>query len=415
MDFPLPTHIPFKTIAERFGTPVYVFDLDTVAKRIQRLQQAFPAHSCDLFYSIKANPNREIMRLVLEAGIGVDICSSGDLSWALHCGFAPERISFTGVALTDDLIKTLQKSGVHTNLDSASECSRWFSKKGSCPVGLRVAPGVKAGFSEHCQGGNWGGKLGIAPDEATELLKDEKTGQYIQTLHMHIGSGILETQFHLDAVDILLGFFLQFPQLETLNIGGGFGTSYHDDEQELPLETLTAGVLERLHHTAERRGKPIRLQAEPGEFIVAPAGYLLSRVRVKKTWQRENEKKEALLLDASMNQYPAGVLYNSMNRLYNFDRNGTSLVQYDIYGNTNQSGDRFGPARMLPETEEGDLLILGSAGAYSACRQSCFNEIPMAPEIVCRGEEIALSTSRQEEMDIFSRVIEHPLWRKGVS
>jgi diaminopimelate decarboxylase len=410
MRFPLPGHISFETIAERFGTPTYVIDLDAISERIQRLQLAFPNPACDLFYSIKANPNREVMRTVYDTGIGVDACSLGDLKWALNCGFAPEQITFTGVALNPTLMETLQRLSVHTNLDSSSELFRWVKMGPGCPVGLRIAPGIKAGFSEHCQGGNWGGKLGIGIDDAKRFLENSATGSTIKTLHMHIGSGILDPQYHLDAVDILLELFLLFPQLATINIGGGFGTSYHDDEEEITLEVLATNILERLRYAADKRGKPIRLNVEPGEFIVAPAGYLLSRVRVKKVWQRGNKKKEALILDASMNQYPAGVLYGSMNRLYTPNGNVQPLLEYDIYGNTNQSGDRFGPIRTLPETEEGDLLIFGSAGAYSASRQSCFNEIPMAAEVVCRGKGFTLSTTRQTEEDIFSRMNEHPVW-----
>lgn len=400
-----PKHIPFEQIAKEIGTPTFVFDIDHIQRRLSRVKKAFPETECDVFYSIKANSNHHIIKLASAAHFGIDICSEGDLWVAEHCGVQADQMTCTGVALTNDFMKMLGDRGIRTNLDSFSELKRWVRVTESSPVGIRIAPDVRAGFSEHCQGGNWGGKLGFSIAEARTLLCGEDAcGKLIRGIHMHIGSGILDTAPHLKAVKRLLPLFSEFDQLEYFNIGGGFGTSYHDDEDEIPIEILADEVIKAVQHCAENRGKPIRLELEPGEFIAAPAGYLLARVLVKKEWVHPDKRKEALILDASMNHFPAGVLYGSMNRMYLARApEGHRCMQYDVYGNTNQSGDRFGGPRELPVTNEGDLIVLGSCGAYASCRGSNFNEHPLAPEVIMRNGEFSLSVRRQTYSELFGR------------
>lgn len=400
-----PAHIPFNRIAEEIGTPAFIIDMDHVQRRLSRIKTAFPEAECDIFYSIKANPNHDIIKLAVAANLGVDICSTGDLWLAEHCGVPAGQITCTGVALTDDFIKILVEKGIQTNLDSFSELKRWKNITAVSPVGIRIAPEVCAGFSEHCQGGNWGGKFGFSIDEAYALLKKgDAYGALIRGIHMHIGSGILDAVSHLEAARRLLPLFAEFDQLEYYNMGGGYGTSYHDDEDEIPLEILAKEVITIVRECAEKRGKKIRLQIEPGEFIAAPAGYLLARVLVKKEWVRQNERKEALILDASMNHFPAGVLYGSMNRMYLVsDPDGARSVTYDVYGNTNQSGDRFGGPRELPKTNEGDLVVFGSCGAYASCRGCNFNEHLFAPEVIIHNGKFSLSVRRQTYQELFGR------------
>ena len=415
MKLALPRHIPFGFIAEQFGTPIYVYDLDEIQSRIERLKKAFSSIPFDLFYSIKANPNLSILNIVRGAGIGVDACSAGDLWIAEKCGFNADQITFTGVALENELLSMLHSKGIRTNLDSVSELKRWCSLSPARPVGLRVAPDVKAGFSEHCRGGVWGEKLGIGLELAPILIEEaKKNGVVVRGLHMHIGSGMLEPAPILKAVDRLLPIFEQFRQLEYLNIGGGLGTSYHDDEDEIPLEKFALTLCDKIKQFIHNNNRPLRLQAEPGEFISTPAGYLLSKVIVKKVWTRNGERRECLILDASVNHYPAGVLYNSMNRIFLLhDPDAPATHKYDIFGNTNQSGDRFGGTRYLPEVKEGDILVLGSCGAYAASRASTFNEHPLAAEVVISQGRVALATKRQTYEELFGRLIPELVWIKS--
>ncbi len=414
MKIALPNHIPFDQIVKQFGTPVYVYDLDEIRSRVERLKKAFSFTLFDLFYSIKANPHLSILNVIRDAGIGVDACSAGDLWLAEKSGFCPEQITFTGVGLSNELMSRLHQKSIRTNLDSASELKRWCALSPSRPVGLRVAPDIKAGFSEHCQGGRWGEKLGIGLEEIPILIKKaKKYGVVIRGLHMHIGSGMLNSAPILKAVDRLLPLFEQFSQLEYLNIGGGLGTSYHDDEDEMPVEQLAQTLCSKLKQFIKFHNRPLRLQAEPGEFISAPAGYILSKVMVKKIWNRNGERREVLILDASMNHYPAGVLYNSMNRIYLLSTpNAPATHKYDIFGNTNQSGDRFGGARYLPEVKEGDILVLGSCGAYAASRASTFNEHLLAPEIVVSKGQVALASRGQTFEELFGRMTSKLVWPK---
>lgn len=406
MQVPAPVHLPFGEIAKKFGTPAFVYDLDCFRARVRKLKELFPAGDCRLFYSIKANPNQDMLRIVREEGLGLDACSPGDLWLAEHCGFGPSDLTYTGVAQKDETLAHLHRLGIRTNLDSISELMRWAAIKPSKPVGLRVAPEVSAGFSPHCHGGDWGGKCGVAIDEVAELLKGgSEEAHRVRGLHMHIGSGVLTPEGYPQAVANILPLFREHVQLEYYNLGGGFGTSYHDGEDDLPMVPLVTDLLAMIRECADKRGKPIEVHVEPGEFLSAPAGFLLSTVVVKKIWRRGDAKNEVLILDASMNHFPGCMLYGTKNRIYlgsNVLAEPTDI--YDVYGCTNQSGDRFAVGKMLPEINEGDHLVLGSCGAYASARSSNFNEHPFAPEVGWTKESGPfLSTRGQRLEEIFVR------------
>lgn len=392
-------------LAARFGTPLYVLDLEVVSEQVDRIRLAFPEHKADLYYSIKANPNPHLLKHLSSKGVGFDACSAGDLYLAGKLNLPEDRITFTGVGLPEELTARLHGNNILTNLDSVSELKRWLSLEPARPVGMRIAPEIQAGFSEHCRGGEWGGKMGISREELPSCMHmARQQGTRIHGLHMHIGSGMEDYAPVLQAASSLLSYFQEYPELEYINIGGGLAPSDHDEE-EFPLMDFSRELLALIDYYASKRGSPIRLKLEPGEFLVCRAGWIISRVMVIKNWHRDGKDKRSVILDASMNHFPGGTLYGTTSPVvYCRNPGAAPELLYTLYGNTNQSGDRFGDERLLPRLDEGDLLAIGMTGAYSSSRAANFNEHLFAPEVVCHKGRCTLSVRGQDYEHLFARM-----------
>lgn len=371
-------------VAARYGTPLYIIDGEALTQRIESLRHDVTAPAIRLYYSIKANPSLAILKRCLESGLGLDACSPGDVHLAYAAGAAADQISYTGVGLSEEEIQALVSRGLRLNLDSLSELRRFARVAPGRPVGLRVAPGVEAGFHPQLRSGLWGGKFGVDPvevSEAREILRNRNCR--LCALHTHLGSSIGSERAFLQALDVLLELAGEAPEVATINLGGGLAARYHPDDSRFPLGALRAGILERLDQFEAATGRRVEVELEPGEFLVSEAAYLLCRVAVTKCWSgAARESVHVAITDASMNLMPAHSLYGTYFHVYVDGKNDSGgLVPYDLYGCTNQTGDRLAQGRFLPPLAEGDLLVLRNAGAYAYCRSTQFNERPRPGEL----------------------------------
>jgi diaminopimelate decarboxylase len=371
-------------IAARYGTPLYVLDGDSLMRQIAALQQQLAAPNILLSYSIKANASLQILVRCLEAGLGLDACSPGDVLLALAAGARPEDVSYTGVGLSESQIGELAAAGVHLNLDSQVEVRRFAAAARGKRVGLRIAPDIEAGFHPHCRSGPWGGKFGLDPIEVADAGRVLRAASCaLTTLHTHLGSSIPRPEPFLAALDFLLGLASDLPEVDRINLGGGLAARYHPNDPPFALSELRKGIDERLARFAERHGRQLTAELEPGEMFVSECGYLLCAVSVVKHWQRAGQELRVAITDGSMNLLPAHSLYGTYNEVY---VDGKPLLHhelfpYDLFGCTNQTGDRLAVGRSLPELAEGDLLVLRNAGAYGYCRSTRFNERPRPGEL----------------------------------
>jgi diaminopimelate decarboxylase len=388
--------VPVKEIVQRYGTPIYVIDGEALSERIASIQNAFDGAPVRLFYSMKANANLAVVRRCLERGLGIDACSLGDVAIARAAGAEGRVISYTGVGLRDAELRTLTEAGVHLNLDSAQEVARFAVIAAGRPVGIRVAPNVDAGFHPHCRSGNWGGKFGIDPADLPALAATLASANCtLTTLHAHIGSSIATPTPFLHTLDVLLRAAATIPSVSTVNLGGGQAARYHSDDPLFPLESLRRGIVDRLARFAVESGRAMCVALEPGELVVSECEYLVSRITVTKRWSRDGGTRDVAICDASMNLLPAHALYGTYLHVYVEGERSGETAMYDVYGCTNQTGDRLVHERTLPRLAPGDLMIVRNAGAYAYGRSTQFNERPRAGEVW--AEHGSVSVARRPE------------------
>jgi len=373
---------PVAEIARACGTPVYVYQAEALDSRLRTLVRELPVPSFRLLYSLKANPSVQVIQECIRAGLDVDACSPGDVHLARVAGVPAARISYTGVGLDEREIEALAQARIHMNLDSLQEVISWARVAPGQAVGIRCVPGIVAGFHPHTQAGTRGGKFGIPSEDipiAISALRDADCP--VRTLHVHLGSSIDSVEPHLAALDFLLALAVDLPSVDAVNLGGGLAARYHPLDQDFPLAALRAGCLARLARFERATQRRLQVELEPGEFIVSEAGWLLCQVRVT--------KGSVAIVDASANHLPAPMLYGSYVHIYadGKETDDVERSEWDVYGNTNQAGDRFASRRLLPRLEPGDLLLLRNAGAYAFSRSTRFNERPRPAEVwVERGE-----------------------------
>lgn len=376
--------VALRELAETYGTPLYVIDAATIQDQAEQFRDFGGPPFRRLLYSIKANPNIQVIRRVLDLGFGLDACSPGDVELAVRAGASGNKISYTGVGLQPNEMRDLVHHGVWVNLDSSEEVEAWVDVCPGCPVGLRVVPEVAAGFHPHCTSGTWGGKFGIPSESipsAVDLLRSHRCR--ITTLHAHLGSSISDESPYIEALDRMIHLAVGMPDIQTLNLGGGIAARFHPDDSAFPLDQLRRSIVGRVRRYRQLTGRGISVELEPGEFLVSEAGYLLTRVLVTKHHVRAQREVSLAVVDGGMNLFPAHSLYGSYLHVYVDGKEVplSSRSPTDIYGNTNQSGDRLAQARMLPLLERGDILIVRNAGAYAYCRSTQFNERPRPGEV----------------------------------
>lgn len=402
--------VSLRELADTYGTPIYILDGEIVEEQAALLRRVFSAPPFRLLYSVKANPNLYILSFLHKRGFGLDACSYGDIQLGFMAGFTPSEISYTGVGLGHEEIACLANSGVWLNVDSISELERWVRLVPGRPVGLRLIPEVEAGFHPHCHAGIWGGKLGIPREQLREAIRiAARAGSPLRTLHAHIGSSILEPGPFLVSLEFLLEAAAEMSTVDRINLGGGLGVPFHPDDRPFPIEELRDGILVRLRDFERHCGRLLSVELEPGEFLVSEAGSLLVQVKVVKEYVREDRVVRIIIVDGSMNLYPAATIYGSYLHIY---VNGCPFVDggvpTDVYGNTNQAGDCLALRRLLPPLQEGDLLLIRNAGAYAYSRSTHFNERPRPAEVwvedgthfmVRRGEDVQVLLRGQEALE----------------
>lgn len=393
--------VPALTLAATYGTPLYVIDALELDSQIERACAALPTPRFLLYYSVKANPGLRVLRTALKRGLGLDLCSPGDLFLADKAGAPASALSWTGVGLSDERMQDLCSRGVWVNLDSESQADRW-ARTCRAPVGLRVAVEIDAGFHPHCRSGRWGGKFGIAVDRVVATAAHlNDSGSPVEVLHTHLGSSIGDQRPYLSAFSTLLDLAGTMPSVRCINLGGGLGEPFHPDDAPFPLAALRDGLDAMSDAFEARTTRRLQVALEPGEFVASSAGYLITRVLDVKRWTRGAEHAIAAIVDSGANDYPANSLYDSYLHLYVDGKLDVEpLETCTVYGITNQSGDTLARDRALPALERGDLLVVRSAGTYAWCRSTQFNERPRPAEVWVTdgGHELARSAETMEDL-----------------
>ncbi|MBI5879121.1 MAG: diaminopimelate decarboxylase [Chloroflexi bacterium] len=388
--------VPLSAIAREAGTPTYVYSLDEIERRARAYLNAFPGAL--IAYAYKANANLAILRHLVALGVGADVVSGGELWRALKGGTPPQKIVFNGNGKTPAEIGYALDSGVLCiNVDSAEELelvSDLARARGIvAPVAFRVNPDIDAQTHHHITTGLKESKFGVPIGEAGALYESARRLETvcIVGIHCHIGSQITRPGPMLEAAQSIKRFALDLQRdgiaLPLINLGGGLGIPYHDENPMAPQEWATA-VREAFGTETALQGS--RLVLEPGRSMVGPAGALLATtVHVKRT-----SAKTFVVVDAGMNDLLRPALYGAWHEV-RAARDGLPALTADVVGPICESSDVLAKDRELPAIRRGDLIAVMDAGAYGFAMASRYNQQPLPAEVVVQGERWQVSTRRE--------------------
>ncbi|MDR2623432.1 MAG: diaminopimelate decarboxylase [Methanobrevibacter sp.] len=396
-------------IADGYGTPLYLVDEERIRNNYKRVFNAFTKYyeKFRILYACKANTNLSVMRILEEEGSSIDAVSPGEVYTSLKAGFTPERILFTGNNVKDDELKFVDRQNVLINLDSISQLERLAKivDPENYRISFRVNPMVGAGHHEHCITGGVMSKFGIKEEEAPNVYKKAvDLGFKPVGMHSHIGSGILDPKPFKLATNALLDVAGNVASkvdldFEFLDLGGGLGIPYTPDEKLLDIDRF-AEEITGIFKTKTKEyglGDPY-LYIEPGRYLVGDASVLLTRVNTIK-----NSYRKFVGVDAGFNTLLRPAMYGSYHHVVVVNRARDEEVErVDVAGNICESGDLFARDRILPKVEEGDLLAILNAGAYSFSMASQYNSRPRPAEVLVNNGKIELIRERETYEDLFN-------------
>ncbi|AGI48378.1 diaminopimelate decarboxylase [Thermoplasmatales archaeon BRNA1] len=387
-------------IAKEFGTPCYAVDEARIRENYHALYDAFSRYMpTEIHYACKANTNLAVLSILRQEGAGIDAVSIGEVMTCLKAGFSPSKIMYTGVNVSDEELKAVVESGVMINLDSVSEMERLARIKTGIPVSFRITPGIGSGHGEKVITGNKGAKFGIPKEKVVETyLRAIDLGLRPIGIHAHIGSGGQTVEPFIDEAMVLAELINQIEEacgihLEFVDIGGGIGVPYKPNEDEMDVQEMASEVTDVFQQETDVD----RIILEPGRYIVCDAVVLLTKcVDVK-----DAITKKYIGVDAGFNTLIRPAMYDSFHYIQNGSRFGKAATgRYDIAGPICETGDYLGHDRVMPETEEGDIIVVYNAGAYGFSMSSNYNSRPLCAEVlVCDGKaELIRERETVEEM-----------------
>jgi len=406
--------VPLDTIATEVGTPTYVYSAATIRDRFERLDSALAGVPHRVHYTLKANSNAAILRLLRDLGAGADVVSGGELFRARRVGFEPRDIIFGGVGKTERELREALEAGVMLiNVESGDEVRLLDRIAGElgviAPIGLRVNPEVTVDSSHrYIKTGEKGAKFGIPFDDVLAVAHVASTlpNARLVGLDMHIGSQIFRLDPYLDGVDRLAGLLgeLRASGVDTiryLDIGGGLGVAY-DGEQSPDLQRFASALVPRVQATG------LTLLMEPGRFIVGNAGVLLTRV----LYRKHSGGRDFLITDAGMTELIRPSHYDAFHRIEPVHALAGSMTA-DVVGPVCESGDFLALGREMAQANAGDLLAVYDVGAYGYVMASNYNTRTRGAEVLVDAGRYAVVTARERYEDLVRLEQGDPQWREG--
>jgi diaminopimelate decarboxylase len=395
-------------IAEKVGTPAYVYSLPAFEAKWKEVDQAYRSVPHLVAYAMKANSNLTVMSSLAKLGSGADTVSGGEIFLALKTGVPAEKIIYAGVGKTDDEIAYALKVGIrYFNAESIpeilaiNEVARKMKK--IAPLAVRFNPDVDPKTHRYITTGKKETKFGIFLGDVEKIMSVVRNCRNVHWtgVHAHIGSQMTQTNSVGKAAKVLESLVLLlrregFP-ITTVNLGGGYGIQY--DQEKAPgasrYASLVLPVIKRLN---------AQLILEPGRFVSGNSGVLLTRV----IYVKKSGTKTFVIVDGGMGELIRPALYEAYHRIAPASGSQKGSKKVDVVGPICESSDFFAKNRSLPPVKRGDLLIVFSAGAYGAVMGSTYNARPFAPEIVTKGSKFLVARRRQtwselSRLETFSR------------
>jgi diaminopimelate decarboxylase len=393
-------------LAEQFDTPLYLVSESRIRGNYQRLHDALTRNyeKIRVYYAAKANSNLSVLQILETEGAFLDAVSPGEVSMALAAGFPPERILFTGTSVRNDELKFLVDSAVTVNVDSLSQLDRLLKITVPDALSVRVNPEIGAGHHDHCITAGKNTKFGLWENDALKAYeKAKEAGVERFGIHMHVGSGVLDVEPFVLALDKLLTVAKKVHDeigvsFEFVDMGGGLGVPYKPEDKELDLSLFSEKVLTLFKSRVGEYdlGEPF-FCVEPGRYLVCDASILLTRANTVKV----TPFKRFVGVDAGFNTLVRPTMYGSYHHvLVANNMDSPDEETYDVVGPVCESGDVLARDRRLPKIQEGDLLAVLNAGAYGYAMSSQYNARPRAAEVLVKNGKYTLIREREQLDDL---------------
>ena len=388
-------------LAERFGTPLYVYSYQTLIDHFLKLKKAFQNLNPLICYSVKANSNLAILKALVDKGAGLDIVSGGELYRALKVGCPAQRIVYASVGKTDrEIEEAIARKILFFNVESIPEMENInrISKKLNrvTQIALRINPDVEPKTHKYIVTGKLTNKFGIDFKSAWQILliRNALPNIKISCLHIHIGSQITESEPYIAALTKTIAFIKKLKRngikLEYLNIGGGLGITYNKETPQT-AEIFAGKVIPLLKKSG------LKIIMEPGRFIAGNSGILVTKV----LYNKSTPEKKFVIVDAGMNDLIRPALYGAYHNILPI-RSTLSAIRYkvDVVGPICESGDFFAKERRLPKVKTGDYLAVMGAGAYGFSMSSNYNSRPRPAEVLVVKDKVFLIRRRENFNDL---------------
>ena len=401
--------VPLAKLAERYGTPLYVYSATAILERLAVFQHAFHSVPHTICYSVKANSNVNLLRLLAREGCGFDVVSGGELERVLVADRrAAKKIVFSGVGKSREEMTAALKAGIllfnvesESELWALAECA--IRSRTVARIALRVNPDVAAKTHPYISTGLRKHKFGVPIRSARELYAKASAARCLKVagVSVHIGSQITDVAPFAEAVDRVAALVRELRadghRIDYVDTGGGLGINYQEPVSD--FSDCVARYARAVTHPL--RGLKVHLLLEPGRAIVGPAGALITSV----IYRKENDGKHFLVVDAAMNDLIRPALYGAYHEIVPVVQSRKSLAKrerIDVVGPVCESGDFFARDRELPRVEEGDLLAILDAGAYGMALASNYNTRPRPAEVMVRGKSAKIIRRRETARELYS-------------
>ena len=390
-------------LAQEFGTPLYIYHADRIKEQFEKLIKAFDGTNARFFYAAKALTNINILKYIRGIGCNVDCSSLNEVQLAIKAGFTPENILYTSNNIDFTEIEAAKELGVHINIDSLSNLEKFGKKFGhGYPVGMRLRPNIMAGGNLKISTGHAESKFGVPLEQIRKVLKIvHDTNLHIRGLHIHTGSEIKNVKIFAKGIEVLFEVAMMFPELEFIDLGGGFKVPYHPEEKGTNIEKLGRKVKEEFEWFEKKYNRKLQPWFEPGKYLVSEAGHFITKVNViKKTGDTTFAG-----VDSGMNHLIRPMFYGAYHHIENLSNPGGPAKNYHVVGNICET-DTFAENRKLNEVREGDYLVIRNAGAYCFEMSSHYNSRFKPAEVMINGENVYLIRKRDDLEDLLKNQIE---------
>jgi diaminopimelate decarboxylase len=346
--------------------------------------------------------NINVLKYVNSIGCNIDCSSINEVKLAIKAGFIPSNILYTSSNIAFEEIVEAKELGAHINIDSLSNLEKFGKKFGhSYPVGIRLRPNIMAGGNLKISTGHAESKFGIPLENIDDVLKlVNETKLFIRTLHIHTGSEIKDVEVFAKGIEVLFEVAKKFPELEVIDLGGGFKVPYKPGEEGTDIEALGKIVKQEFDDLKKSTGRHMQVWFEPGKFLVTECGYFITTVNVIKN------TSEIIFagVNSGLNHLIRPMMYDAYHTIENISNANGPSKKYNVVGNICET-DTFASHRMLPEVREGDLLVFKNAGAYCFEMSSNYNSRYKPAEILVKDGAMQLIRKREVMDDLLKNQV----------